>query len=45
MTYAIIAASDIDYLENCRLPCIVKCLVDLKIEFTLHLINQGGIPP
>lgn len=44
MTNMITAFSDTDYLENCRLPCIVKCMVDLKINFMLLLINQGNIP-
>ena len=42
MTNVIITFSDIDYLESCRLPCS-KCLVDLKINFMLLLINQGNI--
>ena len=30
--------------KSCRLPCTVKCPVDLKINFMLLLINQGNIP-
>lgn len=37
MTNMITAFSDTDYLENCRLPCIVKCMVDRSLLTVLFV--------